>query len=238
MSRFSHLDTDAERLPPGMRRVAYDADDQTYHFADDSAAGGGAHYIGAPGARYGSLRRVPMPDHGVTRQPSTAAHPPPPPKYQPVANPPEKMHRRSAPPPPRKNQTFDDILGPAVPDVDEEARRSGGGLRRWNTVSKAAGSLARRAATVKGRPARRMDLERGEGGGRVGGHETTERKEMRIEKEEERQVDEKSSFPPLPPRPDGRPRRANTVVGLARGLKRGVKQMFDESESEFKARRG
>lgn len=229
MSRFTHLDTDAERLPPGMRRVGYDADDQTYHYTDDAPTGHGAHYVGAPGARYGSLRRVPVPD--------TAAPPPPPPKYQPV----EKMHRRSAPPPPtRKNQTFDDILGPAVPDVEEEAARSGGGLKR--SVSKAAGSLARRAATVKGRPPRRMDVESGEGS-RVGGYgveerkETADRKEMFVE-EEERRFEEKSSFPPLPPRPEGRPRRANTVVGLARGLKRGVRQMFDESESEFKARRG
>lgn len=235
MSRFTHLDTDAERLPPGMHRIGYDADNQTYHYTDDSPSGNGAHYVGAPGARYGSLRRVPVPD--TTTQPRAAAPPPPPPKYQPV----EKMHRRSAPPPPtRKNQTFDDILGPAVPDVEEEAARSGGGLKR--SVSKAAGSLARRAATVKGRPARRMDLESGEGSRveerkEATERKETERKEMFVE-EEERRFDEKSSFPPLPPRPEGRPRRANTVVGLARGLKRGVKQMFDESESEFKARRG
>ncbi|KAK1831517.1 hypothetical protein QBC39DRAFT_382388 [Podospora conica] len=237
MSRFAHLDTDAERLPPGMQRVAYDADTQTYHYTDNSAGGGGAHYVGAPGARYGSLRRVPVPDQrDANSQPSNPFAQPPPPKYQPAANPPERMHRRSAPPPPRKNQTFDDILGPAVPDIDEEASHSGGGLRRLNSVSKAAGNLVRRAATVKGRPARRMDLERGEGGN-MGGYKPAERKEMLVE-EDERRFDEKSSFPPLPPRPESRPKRAHTVTGLARGLKKGVKQMFDESESEFKARRG
>lgn len=51
MSRFSHYDTDEERLPEGMTRIGYDADTQTYTYRDSS----GQTYEGAPGATYGHL---------------------------------------------------------------------------------------------------------------------------------------------------------------------------------------
>lgn len=51
MSRFSHYDTDEERLPSGMERIGYDADTQTYTYRDAR----GKIYEGAPGAEYGHL---------------------------------------------------------------------------------------------------------------------------------------------------------------------------------------
>jgi hypothetical protein len=54
MSRFSHYDTDEERLPEGMRRVGYDADTQVYTFQDAD----GSYWESAPGCQYGQLTRV------------------------------------------------------------------------------------------------------------------------------------------------------------------------------------
>lgn len=54
MSRFSHLDTDEERLPEGMVRVGYDSDTQTYTFRDAD----GSLWEGPPGSTYGRLTQV------------------------------------------------------------------------------------------------------------------------------------------------------------------------------------
>ncbi|KAK1989966.1 LysM domain-containing protein [Colletotrichum falcatum] len=54
MPRSSHLDTDEERLPHGMRRVGYDADTQVYTYQDTD----GSYWEGAPGQQYGQLRQV------------------------------------------------------------------------------------------------------------------------------------------------------------------------------------
>ncbi|KAI3336668.1 carbohydrate-binding module family 50 protein [Xylariaceae sp. AK1471] len=54
MSRWSHYDTDEERLPEGMQRIGYDADSQTYTFRDAE----GGIWESAPGNRYGQLQRV------------------------------------------------------------------------------------------------------------------------------------------------------------------------------------
>ncbi|CAJ2509709.1 Uu.00g056090.m01.CDS01 [Anthostomella pinea] len=54
MGRWSHYDTDEERLPEGMQRIGYDADDQTYTFRDAD----GSIWESAPGSQYGQLRRV------------------------------------------------------------------------------------------------------------------------------------------------------------------------------------
>ncbi|PWI67818.1 hypothetical protein PCL_02739 [Purpureocillium lilacinum] len=54
MSRFSHYDTDEERLPEGMSRVGYDADTQVYTFQDAD----GSYWESAPGCQYGQLTRV------------------------------------------------------------------------------------------------------------------------------------------------------------------------------------
>ncbi|KAJ6438883.1 peptidoglycan-binding LysM domain-containingprotein [Purpureocillium lavendulum] len=54
MSRFSHYDTDEERLPEGMTRVGYDADTQVYTFQDAD----GSYWESAPGCQYGQLTRV------------------------------------------------------------------------------------------------------------------------------------------------------------------------------------
>ena len=66
MNRWAHLDTDAERLPEGMKRVGYDANTQTYTYEDAR----GSPWEGAPGAQYGRLRRA-----------STEPRPVPPPSY-------------------------------------------------------------------------------------------------------------------------------------------------------------
>lgn len=55
MTRFSHLDTDEERLPEGMVRIAYDADTQVYTYKDTED---GSYWEGAPGCQYGKLFRV------------------------------------------------------------------------------------------------------------------------------------------------------------------------------------
>ncbi|KFA78262.1 hypothetical protein S40288_02692 [Stachybotrys chartarum IBT 40288] len=54
MSRFSHYDTDEERLPEGMKRVGYDADTQVYTFRDAD----GSFWESAPGCEYGRLTQV------------------------------------------------------------------------------------------------------------------------------------------------------------------------------------
>ena len=54
MGRWSHLDSDEERLPEGMTRVGYDADTQVYTYRDSD----GSYWEGAPGCQYGKLRRV------------------------------------------------------------------------------------------------------------------------------------------------------------------------------------
>ncbi|KAK0718450.1 hypothetical protein B0T26DRAFT_331658 [Lasiosphaeria miniovina] len=53
MGRWSHLDTDEERLPPGMTRVGYDADTQIYTYRDTD----GSIWEGVPGSQYGTLHR-------------------------------------------------------------------------------------------------------------------------------------------------------------------------------------
>ncbi|KAL1862886.1 hypothetical protein VTK73DRAFT_6579 [Phialemonium thermophilum] len=52
--RRSQLDSEEEMLPPGFKRIGYDADTQTYFYSDDN----GATWEGSPGSRYGTLRRV------------------------------------------------------------------------------------------------------------------------------------------------------------------------------------
>ncbi|KAF4980417.1 hypothetical protein FZEAL_3570 [Fusarium zealandicum] len=54
MSRYSHYDTDEERLPEGMQRVGYDADSQVYTFRDVD----GSYWESAPGNQYGRLSKV------------------------------------------------------------------------------------------------------------------------------------------------------------------------------------
>jgi hypothetical protein len=54
MGRWSHYDTDEERLPEGMTRIGYDADDETYTFRDRD----GSIWESAPGNQYGRLRRI------------------------------------------------------------------------------------------------------------------------------------------------------------------------------------
>lgn len=65
MGRWSHLDTDEERMPDGMTRIGYDADTQTYTFRD---AADGSLWKGVPGSQYGRLFRVrpPTPLGSVT----------------------------------------------------------------------------------------------------------------------------------------------------------------------------
>lgn len=61
MARWSHYDTDEERLPAGMERIGYDADDETYTFRDAD----GSIWASAPGNRYGPLTRISGPPAGA-----------------------------------------------------------------------------------------------------------------------------------------------------------------------------
>ncbi|KAF5134762.1 hypothetical protein E5D57_005399 [Metarhizium anisopliae] len=72
MSRFSHYDTDEERLPEGMRRVGYDADTQVYTFQDAD----GSYWESAPGCQYGQLTRVGhgLPDDAADTEPFLMPH--------------------------------------------------------------------------------------------------------------------------------------------------------------------
>lgn len=54
MSRFSHYDSDEERLPEGMVRIGYDADTEIYTYRDAD----GSYWEGPPGSRYGQLTKV------------------------------------------------------------------------------------------------------------------------------------------------------------------------------------
>ncbi|KAK3295441.1 uncharacterized protein B0H64DRAFT_145826 [Chaetomium fimeti] len=54
MGRWSHLDSDEDRLPAGMTRVGYDADTQVYTYRDSD----GSYWEGAPGVQYGKMYRV------------------------------------------------------------------------------------------------------------------------------------------------------------------------------------
>ncbi|KAI0168780.1 hypothetical protein BJ166DRAFT_263886 [Pestalotiopsis sp. NC0098] len=65
MGRWSHYDTDEERLPSGMTRIGYDADDETYTFRDAD----GSIWESAPGSQYGGLHRISGPP-APRRQPA------------------------------------------------------------------------------------------------------------------------------------------------------------------------
>ncbi|KAH8901747.1 hypothetical protein GQ53DRAFT_8767 [Thozetella sp. PMI_491] len=63
MGRWSHYDTDEERLPEGMTRIGYDADEQTYTYRDAD----GSIWESAPGNQYGPLTRVSGPPQTYDR---------------------------------------------------------------------------------------------------------------------------------------------------------------------------
>ncbi|KAK6953110.1 hypothetical protein Daesc_005410 [Daldinia eschscholtzii] len=60
MGRWSHLDTDEERLPHGVKRIGYDADDQEYTFFDTSD---GSIWIGG---QYSPLKCISRPEQVVS----------------------------------------------------------------------------------------------------------------------------------------------------------------------------
>ncbi len=53
MSRWSHLDSDEERLPEGFERIGYDGERYTYRNTQD-----GSLWAGPAGARYGGMRKI------------------------------------------------------------------------------------------------------------------------------------------------------------------------------------
>ncbi|KAI1474301.1 hypothetical protein F4774DRAFT_401270 [Daldinia eschscholtzii] len=60
MGRWSHLDTDEERLPHGIKRIGYDADDQEYTFFDTSD---GSIWTGG---QYSPLKCISRPEQVVS----------------------------------------------------------------------------------------------------------------------------------------------------------------------------
>ncbi|EOA90021.1 carbohydrate-binding module family 50 protein [Exserohilum turcica Et28A] len=73
MARWSDMDSDAERLPPGFQRIGYDSDTQTYTFRDDK----GNTYESDPGNRYGELHLVAEPSPHETYLDAPGQHGPP-----------------------------------------------------------------------------------------------------------------------------------------------------------------
>ena len=65
MGRWSYLDSDEERLPEGMTRVGYDADEGVYYFRDTD----GSQWKGVPGRRYGPMHRI----EGPPRPPQSSS---------------------------------------------------------------------------------------------------------------------------------------------------------------------
>ena len=57
MGRWSYLDSDEERLPEGMTRTGYDADEGVYYFRDTD----GSRWKGVPGRRYGPMHKIEEP---------------------------------------------------------------------------------------------------------------------------------------------------------------------------------
>ncbi|KAK0611439.1 hypothetical protein B0T14DRAFT_500537 [Immersiella caudata] len=127
MGRWAHLDSDEERLPEGMRRVAYDADTQTYTYEDSQ----GVKWEGVPGARYGRLRRV---DQNPNRAP-------PLPVFESddkeiMGDEPVYVLHDSDDDDEKKgnNKTFDEILKENPPTTEPQKAY----MKRWNSLSRAA----------------------------------------------------------------------------------------------------
>ncbi|KAK4447786.1 hypothetical protein QBC34DRAFT_439737 [Podospora aff. communis PSN243] len=132
MGRWAYLDSDEDRLPEGMRRVAYDADTQTYTYKDSK----GVLWEGVPGARYGRLRRVdqnpnqapPLPVFESDDKEIMGEEP----AY--VLHDPDDDDEKKT-----NNTTFDSILKENAPTTTTEPRRAH--MRRWNSLSRAATKL-------------------------------------------------------------------------------------------------
>lgn len=248
MGRWSYLDTDEERLPEGIRRTGYDADTQTYTYTDRQ----GRLYEGVPGARYGTLRRV---NNAPRRAPPSVQT-----QVEPAAS---ILHdyrdasdsdndsstladideeKRS------NNTTFESILGPDSPSLDNTGKQPTL-LKRWSSVSKAAGRFIPKLGAVPDtnaneKPAPRTraatfssqsqseKTEKTEKGGDGGGGDTPgplKRASTMVDK-------------PLPQVPRQAhtetqlPRRRATVSRFTREAAQGVRQMFSE-DSEYRSRR-
>ncbi|EOR00789.1 hypothetical protein E3P92_01254 [Wallemia ichthyophaga] len=70
-NRYTHYDSDAYRLPEGMRRVGYDADTQQYTFRDSQG-----YYIGEPANEYGGRLTYTSPLRGNERDDDIEFTPP------------------------------------------------------------------------------------------------------------------------------------------------------------------
>jgi len=275
MGRWSYLDTDEERLPEGIRRTGYDADTQTYTYTDRQ----GRIYEGVPGARYGTLRLVnnqprraaPAPRVQVAPEPAaTVLH-----DYRrdddddktaasdsdndsaTLAGIDEDEEKRAHIDEEKRssNTTFESILGPGSPSLDNSEKQPTF-LKRWSSVSKAAGRFIPKLGTVGAaaaadgneKPALRTraatfspqmmksqsekTTEKGDddavggGGGKPG---MLKRASTMMDK-------------PLPQLPrqahtsSQLPRRRATVSKFTREAAQGVKQMFSD-DSEYRNRR-
>lgn len=70
MGRWAYLDSDEERLPEGMTRVGYDADEGVYTYRDAD----GSSWQGVPGSRYGPMFRVKKPSYSSQPSPARPAY--------------------------------------------------------------------------------------------------------------------------------------------------------------------
>ncbi|KAI1803494.1 hypothetical protein F4811DRAFT_524368 [Daldinia bambusicola] len=117
MGRWSHLDTDEERLPPGVKRIGYDADDQEYTFFDTSD---GSIWVGSYN---GPMKCVSRPERVVSSSSDNDSKDQPP-RYN------------------AHNKNFDDILTDGV-ERRERQKPDGPGTKPLLSSFIAVGRLAR-----------------------------------------------------------------------------------------------
>ncbi|KAK5660604.1 hypothetical protein OQA88_13167 [Cercophora sp. LCS_1] len=220
MGRWAHLDTDQERLPEGMTRIAYDADTQIYTFRDVD----GSLWESAPGVKYGVLHRV----KATPKLPAFEG------EIVEGEEPAYVLHDADLEDDHHKGKTFEELWnnsGKETPALPEKAY-----LRRYSSVSKKARKFLPKSALplvdaldVQVAALADKDRERST-------PTSFDEKEIitpitPADPEKAASATEESP-PPLPPR-----RQPSSPTSLAKGVKEGVKQMFSD-KSEFRGHRG
>ncbi|KAI1469281.1 uncharacterized protein F4812DRAFT_324467 [Daldinia caldariorum] len=136
MGRWSHLDTDEERLPHGVKRIGYDADDQEYTFFDTSD---GSIWVG----RYnGPLKCVSRPERVVSSSSDNDSKDEPP-RYN------NNNNNNN------NNTDFDNILAEEEVERRDRQKSDGPGTKALLSTFVAVGRLARLVVARRGAGAAR-----------------------------------------------------------------------------------
>jgi len=208
MGRWAYLDSDEERLPEGMRRVAYDADTQTYTYEDAE----GEMWEGVPGAKYGRLHRVSRDSHRAPPLPVFESDDKDidgdEPEYV-LHDPDDDIGTKD-----NNETTFDSILSKesltTEPNDSHTTEPKKAYMKRWNSLSRAATKFIPKLPPLPGDS--RAAPPEGDGHSQRSSGET-----LKVS----------TSLPR---------RRASTISTITRGVADGVKQMFAE-QSEYRAHR-